>query len=78
MKEMAKQVGRKILSRPKVLAGCLLLLMLIVVILQNLEAVTLDFLFWNLGPFAKLWLILGSMAVGAGLAEGIRLLLKNR
>jgi hypothetical protein len=78
MNDMAKSLASKVVSRPKLAAGFALVGVLIVVILQNLEPVTLDFLLWNLGPFSKLWLILGSMAVGAGLAEAVRLLLRSR
>jgi len=77
MKEKLSQIGRGILARPRMLAGSACILLLVVVILQNLEPVTLDFLLWNLGPFAKLWLILGSMALGAGLAEAVRFFLRK-
>jgi len=77
MKERLIETARGILSRPRILAGSGIVLVLVVVILQNLEPVTLDFLLWNLGPFPKLWLILGSMAVGAGLAEAVRFYLRK-
>jgi uncharacterized integral membrane protein len=72
-----KETAKRLSSRPRLVAGLVVATLIIVVILQNLEPVTLDFLLWNLGPFSKLWLIVGSIAVGAGAAEAIRFVLKR-
>ena len=74
---MNVKIKDQLFSRPKIVAGLSIATLIIVVILQNLEPVTLDFLLWNLGPFSKLWLIVGSLAVGAGAAEAIRFILKR-
>jgi len=54
----------------------LALLLVGIVILQNLEPVRFDLLFWSFPELPKLVVILGSMALGAGLAELARFLLR--
>lgn len=46
--------------------------LLVVVILQNVEPVDVDLLFWSVPDVPKLVLILASMALGAGLWEIFR------
>jgi uncharacterized integral membrane protein len=49
-----------------------------IVVLQNLEPVQFDLLFWSIAELPKLVLVLASMALGAVLAEVARLLLRTR
>ncbi len=58
------------------LAGLGVLLTLIV-ILQNLEPIEFDLLFWTVPALPKLVLILVSMALGAAIAEVARVLLRR-
>ena len=74
MKETWISISRKILSRPKWIAAGTVAVLVLVIMVQNMEPVTLDFLFWNTGPFAKLWLMVACMLVGVVLAEIVRYL----
>jgi uncharacterized integral membrane protein len=55
----------------------LALLLIGIVILQNLEPVRFDLLFWSFPALPKLVVILASMALGAVLAEVARFLLRS-
>lgn len=72
-----RRLGRFALRHRTGLTWGLLLLLLVLAILQNVEPVSIDFLFWSLPAVPKLVLILGSMALGAGLAELARRLLRG-
>lgn len=65
-------------SHPAGVAWAVALLLLLVVILQNVEPMRIDLLFWSLPQVPKLVLILVAMAVGAGLMESGRLVLRRR
>ncbi len=65
MEESRNPIWRQILSRPKWIAAGAVAAILLILMVQNTEPVTLDILFWTLGPFAKLWLIIGAFLAGA-------------
>lgn len=65
-------------AHPVGVIWAVLLLLLLVVILQNVEPVRIDVLFWSLPFVPKLVLILVAMAVGGALTEGARMLLRRR
>lgn len=56
----------------------LVLLSMGIIILQNVEPVQFDVLFWSFPALPKLVVILVSMALGALLAEVARFLLRGR
>lgn len=65
-------------EHPAGVAWAVALVLLLVVILQNVEPMRIDLLFWSLPQVPKLVLILAAMAVGAGLAEGARMVVRRR
>lgn len=65
-------------DHPAGVAWTVALVLLLVVILQNVEPVRIDVFFWSLPWVPKLVLILVSMAVGALLSEGLRMVMRRR
>lgn len=65
-------------SHPVGVAWTVALGLLLVVVLQNVEPMRIDLLFWSLPQVPKLVLILVAMAVGGGLTEGLRMVMRRR
>jgi uncharacterized integral membrane protein len=56
----------------------ILLALLVVVIFQNIERTSVDFLFWSVASVPKIVLIVVSMLVGGALWEVVRRRIKRR
>lgn len=56
---------KSFLLRPKVILWCLFLVLFVIAIVQNSEPTPFKFLVWSFAPIPKLFLILGSMVLGA-------------
>jgi uncharacterized integral membrane protein len=71
------RAGRFIASHPVGVVHSLILALVTVVILQNLEPTSLDFLFWSIPEIPKLVILILAMFVGGALWEIIRRLLRR-
>lgn len=78
MTRWLKALGSYLGSHPVGVAWAVVLVLLLIVILQNVEPMRIDVLFWSLPAVPKLVLILAAMAVGGGLTEGARLVARRR
>lgn len=67
-----KRLGRFIAAHPVGIGHALLLTLVAVVVLQNLEPTSIDFLFWTVAEIPKLVILLLAMVVGGVLWEVIR------
>ncbi len=72
----AASVARFVVRHPVGLAQCALIVLVAIVVLQNLEPTSVDFLFWTVSSLPKLVLILIAMGVGAVSWEIVRRLLR--
>jgi uncharacterized integral membrane protein len=73
-----RDAGAWIVRHRLALLRATLLVALLVVILQNVEPIDVDLLFWSLSDVPKLVLILASMALGAAFWEITRRLAGRR
>jgi len=64
-------------ARPKTIIWGVFIILLLIIILQNVEAVTISVLFWSLPPIPKLVLILVSMLLGSILTLAVRYEMKR-
>jgi uncharacterized integral membrane protein len=71
------RVVRFLASHPVGVVQSLILALIIVVVLQNLEPTSLDFLFWSIPEVPKLAVLIFAMFVGGALWEIIRRLLSR-
>jgi len=69
------RTGRFVASHPVGVVHALILALVTVVILQNLEPTSIDFLFWSIPEIPKLVILILAMFIGGGLWEIIRRLL---
>jgi uncharacterized integral membrane protein len=73
-----REAGSWIVRHRLALLRSTLLVAFLAVILQNVEPIDVDLLFWSLSDVPKLVLILASMALGAGFWEIARRLAGRR
>jgi len=66
------RAGRFVAAHPAGIGHTLLLVLVAVVVLQNLEPTSIDFLFWTVAEIPKLVILLLAMVVGGVLWEVIR------
>ena len=72
----AASVGRFVVHHPLGIAQGVLVALVAIVVLQNLEPTSVDFLFWTVSSLPKLVLIVIAMGVGALGWEIVRRLLR--
>ncbi|MDH3212177.1 MAG: hypothetical protein OEM05_06805 [Myxococcales bacterium] len=61
--------GRFVAAHPVGIAQGAILALVVVVVLQNLEPTTLDFLFWSIAEVPKLVILIVAMLLGGALWE---------
>ena len=67
-----RRVGQFIVRNPNRTAQFVFFLLVAIIILQNLESTSIDFLFWSITALPKLVLIFLSMVIGAAAWELVR------